>query len=373
MVRHLNPKIRTRFLEKAVPFNWALLQAVGILGLVVQCLNLARLLWGGAGLSTPASRTYCGFYLTLLALSVCFLGAKGLLNGRELETHYRVQQVLGVLFLTVEVAFGYYDIGQEASVGKIGTVTALVAFAALALMGPVYAVVSLTAAFGVMVGCVCTLGDPDAVFNYSLMGLVSLVVYLVRLRTIRTGLVRDQEMEQINRTLEETEEDLDEERELIDEGCADFRLDIMGHTNAYAEGLVHQYHLTDHVHFLGGQPYMDALRTMGTYDVLVLLEAVMKTGIFFPSKFTDYAQLGKPILAISPTDGFAHDVLTQLGGGLAVDNTSVEAIKSGLRTLVRSWQAGRLAADFDTRALYADFAPDHVVALYGNLFEALAR
>ena len=38
------------------------------------------------------------------------------------------------------------------------------------------------------------------------MGLVSLVVYLVRLRTIRTGLVRDQEMEQINRTLEETEE-----------------------------------------------------------------------------------------------------------------------------------------------------------------------
>lgn len=162
-------------------------------------------------------------------------------------------------------------------------------------------------------------------------------------------------------------------RELIDEGCADFRLDIMGHTNAYAEGLVHQYHLTDHVHFLGGQPYMDALRTMGTYDVLVLLEAVMKTGIFFPSKFTDYAQLGKPILAISPTDGFAHDVLTQLGGGLAVDNTSVEAIKSGLRTLVRSWQAGRLAADFDTRALYADFAPDHVVALYGNLFEALAR
>ena len=206
MVRHLNPKIRTRFLEKAVPFNWALLQAVGILGLVVQCLNLARLLWGGAGLSTPASRTYCGFYLTMLALSVCFLGAKGLLNGRELETHYRVQQVLGVLFLTVEVAFGYYDIGQEASVGKIGTVTALVAFAALALMGPVYAVVSLTAAFGVMVGRVCTLGDPDAVFNYSLMGLVSLVVYLVRLRTIRTGLVRDQEMEQINRTLEETEE-----------------------------------------------------------------------------------------------------------------------------------------------------------------------
>ena len=160
MVRHLNPKIRTRFLEKAVPFNWALLQAVGILGLVVQCLNLARLLWGGAGLSTPASRTYCGFYLTILALSVCFLGAKGLLNGRELETHYRVQQVLGVLFLTVEVAFGYYDIGQEASVGKIGTVTALVAFAALALMGPVYAVVSLTAAFGVMVGRVCTLGDP---------------------------------------------------------------------------------------------------------------------------------------------------------------------------------------------------------------------
>lgn len=162
-------------------------------------------------------------------------------------------------------------------------------------------------------------------------------------------------------------------RQLLDEGCADFRLDIMGHTNAYTESLVRQHHLTDYVRFLGGQPYMDALRQMGTYDVLVLLEAVMKEGIFFPSKFTDYAQLGKPILAISPTAGFAHDVLTQWGGGLAVDNTSVEAIKSGLRTFIQSWKAGRLTADFDPRALYADFAPDHVVALYRDLFESLAR
>lgn len=162
-------------------------------------------------------------------------------------------------------------------------------------------------------------------------------------------------------------------RELIDEGCADFRLDIMGHTNAYTESLVRQHHLSGHVHFLGGLPYMDALRQMGTYDVLVLLEAMLKEGIFFPSKFTDYAQLGKPILAVSPTHGFAHDVIAQCGGGLAVDNTNVEAIKSGLRTLIQSWKAGRLTADFDPRALYAGFAPDHVLALYRDLFESLAR
>lgn len=162
-------------------------------------------------------------------------------------------------------------------------------------------------------------------------------------------------------------------RQLIDEERADFRLDIMGRTNAYTENLVRQYNLTDKVRFLGGQPYMDALRTMGTYDVLVLLEAVMKEGIFFPSKFTDYAQLGKPILAVSPTHGFAHDVIAQYGGGLAVDNTSVEAIKAGLRTFVHAWRAGHLTTDFDTCALYADFAPDYVVALYRDLFENLAR
>lgn len=162
-------------------------------------------------------------------------------------------------------------------------------------------------------------------------------------------------------------------RELIDEKCADFRLDIMGHTNAYTESLVCQYHLTDCVHFISGQPYMDALRQMGTYDVLVLLEAVMNEGIFFPSKFTDYAQLGKPILAVSPIHGFAHDVIAQFGGGLAVDNTNVEAIKSGLRALIQSWKCGRLTTDFDSRALYAGFSPDYVVTLYRDLFEALVR
>lgn len=206
MMGRPSPKTRTRFLEKAVCFNWALLQTLGVLGLVVQCLHLSFLLWGGEGLAAPAGRSYFGFYLAMLVLSACFLGAKPLLEGRPLETQYRVQQVLGALFLAVEVCFGWFDLHQSASVGKIGTVTALVAFAALARMGPVYAVATLAASFGVMAGCVWTLGDPDAVFNYSLMGLVSLAVYLVRLRSIRLGMIRDQEMEQINRTLEETEE-----------------------------------------------------------------------------------------------------------------------------------------------------------------------
>lgn len=66
---------------------------------------------------------------------------------------------------------------------------------------------------------------------------------------------------------------------------------------------------------------------MQEFDCLVLLEARLKKGIFFASKFTDYAQLEKPILAISPTNGFAADTLAQFGGGISVNNQSYRSIK----------------------------------------------
>lgn len=156
-------------------------------------------------------------------------------------------------------------------------------------------------------------------------------------------------------------------RELIDEGHCCLQLDIMGSINDFTQSLIQKYALDEYVHFIGGYPYMEAIRKMASYDVLVLLEAIMQKGIYFPSKLTDYAQLEKPILAISPTDGFAHDMIEQYGGGIATDNTDCQSIKHGILTLYNAWEKDNLDKEYNSKRLFENFSSDKVVEIYNTL------
>lgn len=156
-------------------------------------------------------------------------------------------------------------------------------------------------------------------------------------------------------------------RELIDEGYSNIQLDIMGHVNGYTQAMIEKYTLNDYIQFIGSYPYMEALQKMSSYDILVLVEAIMEKGIFFPSKFTDYAQLGKPILAVSPAEGFAHNMLEQYGGGIAVDNENYQSIKQGIHTLYQLWVDNSLRQKYNSQKLFANFSPQRVVSLYQTL------
>lgn len=156
-------------------------------------------------------------------------------------------------------------------------------------------------------------------------------------------------------------------RELIDEGYALIKLDIMGHINDYTQQLIEKYSLNGYVSFIGGFPYLEALEKMQSYHVLVLLEAKMNKGIFFPSKFTDYAQLNRPILAVSPQEGFAKDMISRYGGGIVVNNEKYTSIKSGLLKLYQSWEQRKLFEEYDTSLLYQNFSSQRVVDLYKEL------
>jgi hypothetical protein len=156
-------------------------------------------------------------------------------------------------------------------------------------------------------------------------------------------------------------------RELVDEGYPRMQLDIMGHINDYTRDLIDKYALADYVGCAGSFPYMEAVTRLLDYDVLVLLEARLQRGIFFASKFTDYAQSTRTILAVSPKEGFAHDMLTQYGGGVCVDNEDYRDIKLGLLKLYKVWEADKLSAEYDTKALYDEFSAQNVVNIYNSL------
>ena len=108
------------------------------------------------------------------------------------------------------------------------------------------------------------------------------------------------------------------------------------------------------------------MERLKNYDVLVLLEAIMEKGIFFASKFTDYAQTGRPILALSPTEGFAVSILTEHGGGLVVDNSNPDSIKQGLSKLLVMKQNHSLK-NLSSTNLYNVFKPERIVNQYVSI------
>ena len=158
-------------------------------------------------------------------------------------------------------------------------------------------------------------------------------------------------------------------KELIDEKSIHIQLDIMGHVNAYTLSLIKKYSLENHVYFTGSYSYIEALQKMQEYDVFVLIEAMMKEGIFFPSKFTDYAQLNKPILAISPSSGFANSILKENGGGIAVSNEDYKDIKKGIECLYHAWENNTINNIYNTQKLFSRMSTSKVVSCYKKMFE----
>ena len=87
-------------------------------------------------------------------------------------------------------------------------------------------------------------------------------------------------------------------------------------------------------------------------DVLMLVEADLERGIFFPSKLADYLGCERPILALSPTRGVAADLLgtpdadmasgKTTSGTLLAPPTDAPAIERALETVVEAWQSKRL-------------------------------
>ncbi len=108
-------------------------------------------------------------------------------------------------------------------------------------------------------------------------------------------------------------------------------------------------------------------------DVLAIVEADLEEGIYFPSKFVDYVQAGRPILALSPSRGTLADVLGAHGGGLAVDCASPGAIAAAIGVLHAHWRQGTLDSSYGSSRLADLFSEQTVLDAYRDLFRRLSR
>jgi glycosyltransferase involved in cell wall biosynthesis len=121
-----------------------------------------------------------------------------------------------------------------------------------------------------------------------------------------------------------------------------FYLDIMGVISDKWMKQIEKLGQREYVNTIEPLPYYEAMHKMVNYDVLLILEAPLGKGIFLPSKIADYAQLKKPILAISPAIGEVKNLLEKYGGGISANNNSVDDIFEKLSFLSREKAESKL-------------------------------
>jgi uncharacterized membrane protein YeiH len=103
----------------------------------------------------------------------------------------------------------------------------------------------------------------------------------------------------------------------------------------------------------------------------VVLEAPCNQGIFFPSKFVDFVQTGRPILAVSPVNGTLADILTASGGGIVADCLSPDAVEVAIKTLYVAWKRGSLESMYGSSRLFNLFDENYVIGQYLEIFSRI--
>ncbi|UZD23056.1 glycosyltransferase family protein [Algoriphagus halophytocola] len=115
--------------------------------------------------------------------------------------------------------------------------------------------------------------------------------------------------------------------------------------------------------------YTEMILRLMEFDYLMILEAQYEEGILMLSKLSDYASLGKPIIALSPRNGVTKDYLMGEKGFYVFDNSNQEEIEIGLTEIINEFPA----IDFprsDNR-LWTDVNPSKILETYEQIFDRL--
>jgi hypothetical protein len=114
--------------------------------------------------------------------------------------------------------------------------------------------------------------------------------------------------------------------------------------------------------------YSSTLEYTSRMDVLLLIETNYKQGIFLPSKFVDYFQVSRPILAIGARDSEVESILKNYGGGYYVPHNELALLKITLFKLYRMWKTNCLDSIVTDSKLESKFSHRTIIANYNKLF-----
>ena len=124
----------------------------------------------------------------------------------------------------------------------------------------------------------------------------------------------------------------------------------------------------DCVKYIGTVSPEMATEISGSAYALLVMEANMPSSPFLPSKFADYACIGRPIIAVTPEESPIREYLGRFGGGIAVSHDSDE-IEKVLTTIFVNYRQRPI--DSNKAGLCSEFSLQTVGQRYRAMFESI--
>lgn len=101
------------------------------------------------------------------------------------------------------------------------------------------------------------------------------------------------------------------------------------------ERMLEDYELEDYVMLIDEVSQSKIYSLVKECSGLLVIEANMESSPFLPSKFADYATLGKPIIAITPMKSEIRNYLKEFGGGIASNHNVIE-IETSITQIIKN-------------------------------------
>lgn len=201
--RYLSKNLQNQFVNKAVYVNRVLLRVFCIFAIVIQSLNIVRVVFlSNSGLGTTNNRIYFCLYTFLFIISAAYLLIDSLVKLRETQRYYLHMAVASIILLW-NTGFNMYDIYHSGALGNITIITTVVTFSALFMMRPVYALSNLAINYLPFVFFLWNFTSSGEVINFTITILICAVVFWVRYRHLCIELQQEQEIQQVHKELDE--------------------------------------------------------------------------------------------------------------------------------------------------------------------------
>ena len=126
------------------------------------------------------------------------------------------------------------------------------------------------------------------------------------------------------------------------------------------------------IQFLGNVTQNDANKILSQSSVQLIIEACCDKGIFFPSKFVDYIQNERPILAVSPVDSTLNYLIKKYPVGRLGNCNNSSDILHKLEFFYLVWQNNKTEQTFNFDIAKNAFSKD-IVNYYNHLFDTIKK
>ena len=144
---------------------------------------------------------------------------------------------------------------------------------------------------------------------------------------------------------------------------------LVGTVSPEFDTLVKKMGMSELVRKMGHVSSEKAVLVAARSEALLVVEADMPSSPFLPSKFADYASVGRPIIAVTPPVSPIREYLDKYGGGYPVSHSTEEICESIQTVFCDGFSSYETQCNAAFKELKNEFSYDSVGAKYLQMFQ----